>query len=172
MPARTLQGDLTCFAPAFVDFDLGNVFGSNPDYDEAVGPHILGEGFVPIDEVAEEQGEGCEAVRQIEDPTDRFNRLFTASLDDPLAKGETEADVLRALEDHSPVNRALFGYGLAKREVVPDTSALYFEDDEFQKVKPGVLLADRRKFDRKIKRMVPVKRPVTVVVRKRRCIQK
>lgn len=163
MPARTLQGDLTCFAPAFIDFDLGNVFGSNPDYDEAVGPHILGEGFVPIDEVAEEQGEGCEAVRQIEDPTDRFNRLFTASLDDPLAKGETEADVLRALEDHSPVNRALFGYGLVKREVVPDTSALYFEDDEFQKAKPGTLVVERRNLP---------KRPVTVVVRKRRCIQK
>ncbi len=55
MPARTLQGDLNCFVPAFVDFDLGNVFGSNPDYDEAFGPP-RDDCFVPIDEVPEEWG--------------------------------------------------------------------------------------------------------------------
>lgn len=158
----TLQGDLACFAPAFTDFDLSNVFGSNPDYDEAYGPPRDNR-FVPIDEVDEDQGEGCDTVRQIEDPTDRFNRLFTASLDDPLAEGETEADVLREIEamekDHSPVNRALFGYGLVKRELVPDTSALYFEDDEFKGAKAGTLVVERKNLP---------KRPVTVIVRKRR----
>jgi hypothetical protein len=130
--SNSLRGDLNLFGSAFpkleYDYDLGNVFGSNPSYDEARGPQIDGDGFIPIDEVAEEP----------EDPAERWDRI----LDDPAPEVEVERRAVARM--WPPVNRVDPNYDLSVLGK-PELSALFFEDDEFKKPALGTVTVARKK---------------------------
>lgn len=157
-----LASDLNCFTPAFPEFDPGNIFGSDPGYDEAFGPHRSG-GFVPIDDVDEDQGDGCLAVRQYESSEERDRRLFWVDPDEPLGHGETlnmvreqlaAKTTLRIDTDYEPPH------------VPAKVAVRLFNGADMLPAKSGIVNATIKKFDRRLKKWIPFHCSVQVSVRR------
>ncbi|MFA5998106.1 MAG: hypothetical protein WC814_01840 [Candidatus Paceibacterota bacterium] len=134
---------------------LGNLFSSNPGYDEASGPE-RDDRYYLVDEFAWEWTE--------EDEKEYINRIYFQDPDEPLGPGETEASVREDMKDRSPLITVdpdyLPNFGPAK------TACRRFNSAETLPVKVGVMTVVIKKFDRKAKRWMKAQSCVTVSVRR------
>lgn len=177
-----LTTDLGVFSPLASGHTTQNLFGSGPGYDEASGPDAPdGDRFFPVDWFAQEDGvlargfDGCSG----EDSEDRERRLRWADIDEPLAKDETKADVLAAIEQQSkdyllPDDEPLLTVDPNYRPYLPPApkAVRKFSDGDLKPVTPGVLkmrvrvlVLTKGKKGKKEGRIVPKKCAIPVVVR-------
>ncbi len=123
---------------------MGNLFSSNPGYDEAVGPPD-GDDFVPIQNFSEEEGVGTRGFNGCgeEDEEAYWDRLMRQDADEPLGPGET-LDMVR--------DDVMYGYA----RITADPSAYYprptrkaarlFAEAEMHPARAGVVTTRVRKF--------------------------
>lgn len=150
---------------------LGNITGSDPGYDEASGPRVPYDFFgnevayIPIDEIAEEDNPLRFVVSGSESLEDCERRVTFADMDDPLAYGETEQEVLDALgpfitvdiDDYVPM-------GPAK------TACRRFNTQEILPATPGIRAVPIKKFSQKTRKWERILTHVIVSVRKTRTL--
>lgn len=152
---------------SLLDAPADNIFESDPGYDEAYGPRnphhfLLGENtFVPIDDVSEEDAPNRFVIAAAEDAQDRENRLFYQDPNEPLGRGETEADVRAALEAERPY---IYFRGPMPICSVAPIAARRFKVEEVLSAKAGVVKVAIRKFDKTKKRFIRTETSVVVAV--------
>lgn len=168
---------------SYPDAPSGNVFGSDPGYDEAYGPHSPEHSFqggisaptrgraahylwnhdhnknpfVPLDEVANE-------VVAIESIEDRERRLYWQDPDEPLGPNETEDSVRGSMQDTSLLIFAEPGH---QANLGPAKVAVRrFNGVDVLPTKRGTAVVRIKIFSRRIGRLVPAESRVRVNARR------